>query len=177
VFLVARAAGDPMSLAGAIRHEIRQMDANVPVGNVRSMNDVVATSLRTPRLTGFLLGVFGAIALALAAVGLYGVLAYLVSQRTQEIGVRLAIGADRSQILGMVLKQGLALAGTGLVVGLLGAFALTRLMQGLLYDVRPTDPITYVAVAAVLLLIALAASLLPAWRATRVSAVSALRAD
>jgi predicted permease len=176
VFVVARTAGDPMTVAGAVRHEVRQMDANVPVANVRSMNEVVATALRTPRLTGFLLGVFGAIALALAAVGLYGVLACLVAQRTQEIGIRLAVGADRSQILGMVLKQGLSLAAAGLVIGLLGALALTRLMQDLLYEVGPNDPITFVTVAAVLLLIALAASFLPARRATTVSPMTALGA-
>ena len=169
VFVVARTTGDPLSVAGAVRHEIRQMDASLPVASVRSMNDVVAAALATPRLTGFLLGVFGAIALALAAVGIYGVLAYLVSQRTQEIGIRLAIGADRSQVLGMVLRQGLSLAAVGIVVGLIGAFALTRLMQSLLYEVRPNDPITFVAVAAALLLIALAASFLPARRATKVS--------
>ena len=176
VFVVARTTGDPLSMAGAVRHEIRQMDASLPVASVRSMNDVVATALATPRLTGFLLGVFGAIALALAAVGIYGVLAYLVSQRTQEIGIRLAIGADRSRVLGMVLRQGLSLAAIGIVVGLIGAFALTRLMRGLLYEVRPNDPITFIAVAAALLLIALAASLLPARRATKVSPVIALRA-
>jgi ABC-type antimicrobial peptide transport system permease subunit len=176
VFVAVRTAGDPMAVAGAVRHEIRLMDANVPIANVRSMNEVVATALRTPRLTGFLLGVFGAIGLALAAVGLYGVLAYLVAQRTQEIGIRLAIGADRSQILGMVLKQGLSLAAAGLVIGLVGALALTRLMQGLLYGVGPTDPITFVAVAAVLLIVALAASLLPARRAIKVSPSTALGA-
>ena len=174
VFVVVRTAGDPMAVAGVVRHEIRQMDANVPVANVRSMNDVVATALKTPRLTGFLLGVFGAIGLALAAVGLYGVLAYLVAQRTQEIGIRLAIGADRSRILGMVLKQGLTLAAAGLAIGLLGALALTRLMQGLLYGVGPNDPITFVTVAALLLGVALAASLLPAWRATWIPATKAI---
>ena len=177
VFVVARTTGDPLSVAGAVRNEIRQMDASLPVASVRSMNDVVAAALATPRLTGFLLGVFGAIALALAAVGIYGVLAYLVSQRTQEIGIRLAIGADRSQVLGMVLRQGLSLAAVGIVVGLIGAFALTRLMQSLLYEVRPNDPTTFVAVAAALLLIALVASFLPAWRATRVSPMIALRAQ
>ena len=177
MFVVARTTGDPLSVAGAVRNEIRQMDASLPVANVRSMNDVVAAALATPRLTGFLLGVFAAIALALAAVGIYGVLAYLVSQRTQEIGIRLAIGADRSQVLGMVLRQGLSLAAVGIVVGLIGAFALTRLMQSLLYEVRPNDPITFVAVAAAVLLVALAASFLPARRATRVSPMTALGAE
>ena len=177
VFVVARTAGDPMSVAGAIRNELRQMDASVPVANVRSMNDVVAAALATPRLTGFLLGAFAAIALALAAVGIYGVVAYLVSQRAREIGIRLAIGADRSQVLVMILRQGLSLAAAGIVLGVIGAFALTRLMQSLLYEVRPNDPITFVAVTAALLLIALMASLLPAWRAIKVSPMIALRAQ
>jgi len=177
VFLVARTAGDPLAVAGVIRNQVRQMDANVPVANVRSMNEVVATALATPRLTGFLLSTFAAIALALAAVGIYGVLAYVVSQRTREIGIRLAIGADRSQLLGMVLRQGLLLAGIGIAAGLIGAFALTRLMTSLLYNVRPHDPITFAAVAAGLLLIALVASFLPARRATRVSPTTALRAE
>ena len=177
VFLVARTAGDPASIAAAIRSEVRQMDASLPVSNVRTMNEVVATALATPRLTGFLLGAFAAIALALAAVGIYGVLAYVVSQRTQEIGIRLAIGADRSQVLGMVLRQGLLLASIGIAAGLIGAFALTRLMESLLYKVRPTDPITFASVAAGLLLIALAASFLPARRATRVSPITALRSE
>jgi predicted permease len=177
VFVVARTAGDPMSVAGAIRSEIRGMDASLPVASVRSMNDVVAAALATPRLTGFLLGAFAAIALALAAVGIYGVLSYLVSRRTQEIGIRLALGADRSQVLGMVLRRGLSLAAVGILAGLSGAFALTRLMESLLYGVRPHDPLTFAAVAAAVLLIALLASLLPARRATRVSPMIALRAE
>ena len=177
VFIVARTAGDPISVGGAIRGEVRQMDSSVPISNVRSMNEVVATALATPRLTGFLLSAFAAIALALAAVGIYGVLAYVVSQRTREIGIRLAIGADRSQLLGMVLRQGLLLAGIGTAAGLIGAFALTRLMTSLLYKVRPNDPITFAAVAAGLLLIAAVASFLPARRATRVSPTTALRAE
>ena len=174
VFVVVRTAGEPLAAAGAVRQELRQIDANVPVANVRSMNEVVAVALRTPRLTGFLLGVFGAIALSLAAVGVYGVLAHQVAQRTQEIGIRLAIGADRSQILCLVLKQGLSLAVVGLAIGLPAALALTRLMQGLLYEVAPNDPLTFVVVTAVLLLIALAASVLPARRATRVSPHTAM---
>src|SRR5262245_13891823 len=131
VFVVVRTAGDPMSVAGAIRSEIKQMDASIPVGDVRSMRDVVAASLATPRLTGLLLGTFAMIALALAAVGIYGVLAYLVSRRTREIGIRLAIGADPSQMLGMVVGYGVSLAAAGIIVGLAAALALTRLMQNL----------------------------------------------
>jgi ABC-type antimicrobial peptide transport system permease subunit len=151
------------------------MDATLPVANIRPMTDVVSTALATPRLTGFLLGAFAAIALALAAVGIYGVLAYLVALRTQEIGIRLAIGADRSQVLTMILGQGLKLAAAGIVMGLAAAFLLTRLMQSLLYQVQPSDPLTFVAVPLALLIVSLIASYLPALRATRVSPVIALR--
>jgi ABC-type antimicrobial peptide transport system permease subunit len=175
VFVVARTSGDPMSVAGAIRGEVRQLDPTLPVANVRPMTAVVAAALATPRLTGFLLGAFAAIALALAAVGIYGVLAYLVSQRTQEIGVRLAVGADRSQVLQMILRQGMALSVSGIAVGLAAALLLTRLMQSLLYQVKPADPVTFVAVPFLLLLVSLIASYVPALRATRVSPLIALR--
>ena len=176
-FLVVRTTGDPMALAGAVRSEIRAMDANLPVANIRPMTDVVAASLATPRLTGFLMGAFAAIALTLAAVGIYGVLSYLVARRTHEIGIRLAVGADRSQVLVMVLKQGLTLAGAGIAAGVFAAFLLTRLMQNLLYEVRPGDPGTFVAVSAVLAVVALLASAIPAYRATRVSPLIALRTE
>ena len=175
VFLVVRTAGDPLSLAAPVRAEIRQLDPNLPVANVRPMTDVVATALATPRLTGFLLGTFAGIALALAAVGIYGVLAYLVSQRTHEIGIRVAIGANRSQVLAMVLRQGMTLAACGIAIGVVSAFGLTQLMQSLLYQVSASDPITYVIVPVALLVITLAASYLPALRATRVSPTTALR--
>ena len=175
VFVVARTSGDPMSVAGAIRGEVRQLDPTLPVANVRPMTAVVAAALATPRLTGFLLGAFAAIALALAAVGIYGVLAYLVSQRTQEIGVRLAVGADRSQVLQMILRQGMTLSVSGIAVGLAAAFLLTRLMQSLLYQVQPADPLTFVAVPFLLLIVSLVASYVPALRATKVSPLIALR--
>jgi predicted permease len=175
-FVVARTtAADPMSMAGAVRNEVRQLDATLPVANIRSMKEVVAAALATPRLTGLLLGTFAAVALALAAVGIYGVLAYLVSQRTQEIGIRLAIGADRTEVLKMILRQGLTLAVAGVVVGVAAAFLLTRLMQSLLYEVEPADPMTFVAVPIMLLLVSLVASYVPARRATKVSPVIALR--
>jgi predicted permease len=174
-FVVARTTGDPMSVAGAARNEVRQMDPTLPVANVRSMNDVVAAALATPRLTGWLLAAFAAIALALAAVGIYGVLAYLVSQRTQEIGIRLAIGADRSEVLRMILRQGLTLAVSGVAVGVAAAFLQTRLMQSLLYEVQPADPVTFLVVPVILLAVSLVASYVPALRATRVSPLIALR--
>ncbi len=132
---------------GPVRNEIRAMDSSLPVANIRPMTEVVATSLATPRLTGFLMGTFAAIALTLAAVGIYGVLSYLVARRTHEIGIRLAVGADRTQVLALVLKQGMTLAGSGIVVGVVAAFLLTRLMQSLLYEVQPSDPWTFVTVS------------------------------
>ena len=176
-FLVVRTAGDPMALAGAVRSEVRSLDPNIPVANIRPMTEVVAASLATPRLTGFLMGTFAAIALTLAAVGIYGVLSYLVARRTHEIGIRLAVGADRSQVLALVLKQGLTLAGAGIAVGMIAAFLLTRLMQSLLYQVGPSDPITFSVVTVALIVVSLLASALPAYRATRVSPLVALRTE
>jgi predicted permease len=176
-FVVVRTSGDPRQLAGPVRHEVRQLDAQLPIANVRPMDDVVGAALATPRLTGFLLGTFAAIALALAAVGIYGVLAYLVSQRTQEIGIRLAVGADRGQVVRMILGQGVMLGALGVVVGVVAAFGLTRLMTSLLYDVRPSDPLTFVGVSVLLIGVSLLASGLPAIRAARVSPMVAMRAQ
>jgi putative ABC transport system permease protein len=176
-FLVVRTGRDPMALAGAVRSEVRSLDPNIPVANIRPMSEVVAASLATPRLTGFLMGTFAAIALTLAAVGIYGVLSYLVARRTHEIGIRLAVGADRSQVLALVLKQGLTLAGGGIVAGMIAAFLLTRLMQSLLYQVGPGDPVTFAVVAIALVVISLLASALPAYRAMRVSPLVALRTE
>jgi putative ABC transport system permease protein len=176
-FLVVRSTGDPMAVAGAVRSQIRALDPNIPVANIRPMTEVVSASLATPRLTGFLMGTFAAIALTLAAVGIYGVLSYLVARRTHEIGIRLAVGANRMQVLAMVLKQGLTLAGIGIVTGLAAALALTRLMQSLLYQVRPSDPETFVLVSIALIGVAVLASALPAYRATKVSPLVALRTE
>jgi putative ABC transport system permease protein len=141
------------------------------------MDEVVATALATPRLTGFLLGAFAAIALALAVVGLYGVLSYVVARRTHEIGIRLAMGAPQRHVLTMVLRHGLTLASAGIVLGLVASLAVARLMGGLLYDVQPTDPLTFIAVPLTLLAVAALASLLPALRAVRVSPTLALRME
>ena len=176
-FIVVRTTGDPMSVATAVRGEVRALDPSLPVANVRPMTEVVAASLATPRLTGFLLGTFAVIALLLAAVGIYGVLAYLVSRRTHEIGIRLAIGADRGQVVRMVLGQGLGLATLGLVAGIVGAIGLTRLMTSVLYDVTPADPWTYASVIGGLLAVAAVASAIPALRAARVDPVTALRIE
>jgi predicted permease len=176
-FVVVRTTGDPMAVASSVRGAIRGLDATLPVANIRPMSEVLATSLATPRLTGFLLGTFAAIALTLAAVGIYGVLSYLVARRTHEIGIRLAVGADRGQVMMLILKQGVTLAGAGIVAGLGAAFLLTRVMQSLLYQVTPTDPLTFALVSGALIVVALIASAVPAFRATRVSPLIALRTE
>jgi predicted permease len=176
-FVVVRATGDPVALANPVRREIRALDGNLPVASVRTLSDVVSTAVGTQRLTGFLLGSFAAIALALAAVGIYGVLAYAVSRRTHEIGVRLALGADEHVVLRMVLRQGLALALLGVVLGLGAAAGLSRLMGSLLYQVQPADPLTFGSVSVLLMLVAALASAVPAWRASRVSPLVALRTE
>ncbi len=175
--LVVRTAGDPMALVSAVRAEIRRLDSNLPIAAIQSMQDVVNHAVATERLTGWLLGVFASLALALAAVGIYGVLSFVVSQRRQEIGIRMAIGADRGQVLGMILRNGLALAAAGLVAGLAASAALSRYIGSLLHDVSPIDPLTFGAVSVVLLIVAAVACLMPALRATRVNPVSALRAE
>ena len=175
--LVVKTQGDPRALAGPVRQSIRTLDPNLPVADVRTMDDVVAATLSAPRFTGMLLGGFAALALALSAIGIYGVLSYVVSRRTREIGIRLAIGAGRGQVLRLVLGSGVGLSLVGIVIGLAAAASLSRLMSTLLHDVEPGDPATFAAVAATLTAVAIAASLVPAWRATRVDPVRALKAE
>jgi putative ABC transport system permease protein len=173
--IVVKTTADPLSLAAPIRAEVRALDANLPVANIRTMDDVVAESMSTPRFTGFLLGLFATLALVLSAVGIYGVLAYVVSQRTHEIGIRVAIGARTANVIAMVLRQGLTFALAGIALGVGGALVLTRVMAGLLQDVRPTDPLTFVAVPVALAFVAVAASAVPAWRAASIDPLIALR--
>jgi putative ABC transport system permease protein len=175
--LVVKASGDPLSLVGPIRQEIRALDPSLPIADVRTMADVVGTTLSTPRFTGVLLGVFAALALALSAIGIYGVLSYVVSRRTREIGIRLAIGASRRQVLAMVLRNGLVLSLAGIVLGLVAAALTTRLMSTLLHGVTPGDPATFAVVGIGLSGVAALASLIPAWRATRVDPVVALKTE
>jgi putative ABC transport system permease protein len=175
--LVVKTTGDPMALASTVRAEIRKLDANLPIAAVRSMQSVVDQSIATPRLAGWLLGLFSSLALGLAAVGIYGVLSYVVSQRRQEIGIRLAIGADRRRVLAMILRSGLGLSLAGVVIGIVCAAGLARAIASMLHQVAPLDPVTFVAVPIVLLTVSAFACLLPALKATRVSPVSALRAE
>jgi putative ABC transport system permease protein len=175
--LVVKADQDPSALAGPIRAIVQRLDPGVPVADVRTMEEVVATSIAAPRFTGALLGLFAALALALAAVGVYGVLSYGVSERRQEIGVRVALGAGVHEVVRMVVREGATLVGAGLALGLALAFAVTRVMRTLLHGVAPVDPLTYLSVAAAVALIALAASALPAQRAARLDPALALREE
>jgi len=175
--LVVKTATDPMGVVGPIRQEIRTLDANLPVPNIQVMDDVVGATLSSPRFTGFLLVTFAGIALALSAIGVYGVLSYLVSRRTREIGIRLAIGAGRAQVLRMVLESGLVLALSGVGLGLTVALVAARFLRTMLYGVGPADPLTFVSVGVTLSLVALLSSLVPAWRATRVNPVVALKTE
>ena len=175
--LVLRTDGSPAALAAPVREAIRQMDPNLPVADVRGMDDVVGSALSAPTFMSVLLSIFAALALSLSAIGIYGVLSYVVSRRTREIGIRVAIGADRARVLRMVLGSGVSLALVGIAAGLALAFAVTRLLRGLLHGVTPADPSTFAAVALALTAVAAVASLVPAWRASRVDPVVALKSE
>ena len=175
VGVTIRAANNPVGLAAAVRSEIRASDPALPIFNVRTMEDLRREGFWQFRLFGFMFGIFGAAALFLAGVGVYGVLSFSVAQRTQEMGVRIALGAGRIDVLNLVVRQGLTLAATGVVFGLIGAFAITRVIRTLLYNVTPTDPVSFGGVALFLTAIAVLASYLPARRATAVDPIVALR--
>jgi putative ABC transport system permease protein len=174
--LVIRTAGDPAAFATTLRHEVQALDKDQPIYNVRTMDDVVANSLGTRRVSMQLFTVFGCAALLLAALGIYGVMAYSVAQRTHEIGIRMALGAQRSDVLGLVVRQGMILALIGVVVGVGGAFSLTRVMASLLFNVRPDNPTTYLAISFLLIVVAFLACYLPARRAAKLDPVIALSA-
>ncbi len=173
--LVVRTKADPAAMANALRQQVWALDPNIPVSNVVTMEQAVSHALWQPRFSMFLLGVFAAVALVLAAVGVYGVMSYTVTQRTSEIGVRLALGARRGDVLGLMVRQGSLLAITGIALGLGGAYALSRLMVRLVYQVSTTDAATFVAASAVLMTVALLACLVPALRASRIDPMTALR--
>jgi ABC-type antimicrobial peptide transport system permease subunit len=176
VNLVVRTREDPTVMITRVEEALRTIDRQQTITAAFTLDDVVSEAVARPRLLTVLLGLFGAMGLVLGALGIYGVLAYLVTQRTREIGVRLALGAPRGNVLWMVVSGGLRLAGLGVAIGLVGALILTRLMQGVLYGVTPHDPLTLSVVAIGLLAVAAFASWLPARRATRVDPLEALRA-
>ena len=175
--LVVRSTVEPSSLATSVRQVVNEVDRSVPVADVKTMDHIVSESITQPRFNLFLLGLFSAVAMVLSAAGIYGVTAYTVTQRTHELGIRIALGAQMSDVLKMILGQGMAVIGIGLVLGLAAAFALTRLLRSLLFGVGENDPLTFVAITFVLVLVALVASYIPARRATKVDPLTALRTE
>jgi putative ABC transport system permease protein len=172
-----RTAADPKAIVPAAAAALHDIDPHIAAADVRTMSEVVDVSVAERRLTMLLLAVFASIALLLAAVGIYGVISYTVTQRTQEIGIRMALGAQRGQVLSMVVRQALVLAGAGILIGAAGAMLLTGLMRNLLFGVQPSDPLTFAAVAGMLGIVAAAAASVPGLRATRVDPVIALRTE
>jgi len=173
--VVIRTTSDPQRLISIARAKVRELDRDVPISNVNTMEQLVSQSVAQRRFGMFLLGVFALLALLLAAIGIYGVVSYSVTQRTQEIGVRMALGANATDVLKMVLRNGMSLALIGVGFGLAGAFGLTRLMSRLLFEVTPTDVTTFALVSVGLIAVALLACYLPARRAMKVDPLEALR--
>jgi putative ABC transport system permease protein len=175
--LIVRTSVDPLSLATAVRNAIWSVDKDQPVANIDSMENIVAGAVARQRFSMLLLAIFAALALVLAAVGIYGVMSYTVAQQTREIGIRIALGAKRGDVLKMTVKQAIKLVGLGLAIGLPSAFILTRVMSTLLFGISATDPITFLGISLVVLVVALLASYIPALRATKVDPMIALRAQ
>jgi putative ABC transport system permease protein len=173
--MIVRTVSDPTTMIAAIRSEVQKLDSTLPVYDVKTLVEHLGLALLPARTAAILLGSFGLLALALAAVGIYGVTSYSVAQRTREIGIRTALGARRVDVLTMVVKQGMLLAVIGMAVGLAAALGVTRLMSSLLYGVSSTDPLTFTGIAVLLSVVALAACLIPARRAMQVDPMVALR--
>jgi putative ABC transport system permease protein len=174
---VLKTAGDPMALAEPLRRAVKEIDPGIAVAGIASMDQMIGDSIGASRFVATLVTIFAALALVLAAVGIYGVLSYAVSQRTQEIGVRLALGAAEGQIFGLVVGESLRLAALGLALGLAGSLAVSRALKTLLFGVASADPVTFAVTAALLLAVAVVAAYVPARRAMRVDPMSALRAE
>jgi len=174
VFII-RSTNDSGAVAAAVRQELRQVDSQLPIYDVKTMDQVLYTATARPRFLTFLLAVFAGVAVLLAAVGIYGIMTYTVAQGTREIGIRAALGAQRRDLLRMVLSKGLKLTLIGIVLGVAGAFGLTRLMSSVLFGGSATDPLTFAGVTALLAIVALVASYLPARRATKIDPLLALR--
>jgi putative ABC transport system permease protein len=177
MYIAVRTAGEPLAAAAAIRHQVNRLDPDQPIANVRTMDERIARSLSGRRFNMVMLGLFAVLALTLAAVGIYGIVAYSVTERTHEIGVRLALGAQRRDVVAMVVRHGMIMTVAGTGVGLAAAFAVVRVMSGLLFGVSAADPVTFIAIPVLLLAVALAACYIPARRATRVDPMIALRTE
>jgi putative ABC transport system permease protein len=175
--LAVRTSGDPSLLSEPIRREVQQLDSNLAVYGLRPLDTYVERSLAPTRFAMTLIATFAMVAMVLAAIGLYGVLSYTVGQRTHEIGVRMALGAGRRAVLGMIVGRGLGLALLGILVGAIAALGLTNAIAGLLFGVSPTDPATFAAVSLFLLAVVLLACFVPAHRATRVDPLASMRAE
>jgi ABC-type antimicrobial peptide transport system permease subunit len=173
--VMVRAQGDAGGLSASIRREVAAMDPELPVFQIRTMADYVDSTLEQPRLSMAVLATFSGLALLLAVVGVYGVLSYAVSQRTREIGIRMALGASRGRVLGTVLREGALISAAGVAAGIAGSLGCMRFLAVLLFGVSPTDLMTYVAVPAALFVVAVCATLIPARRATRVDPMVSLR--
>jgi putative ABC transport system permease protein len=173
--IVVRAAGEPLSMLPAVRQRVRELDPELPVSTVRSMDQWLSASAAQPRLNAVLVAVFASVALLIAAIGVYGVLSYSVAQRTREIGLRMAMGAQRGNVLRLVVREGMLVSLAGIGAGIAAAIAVSRVLASLLYGVPERDPATFAVVAAALAVVALAACAVPAWRASKVDPIVALR--
>ena len=177
MYIVVRTVSDPAAAAAIIRREVERLDRDQPVSDVRTMDERIGRSLSSRRFNMVLLAAFASLALTLAAVGIYGIVAYSVTERTHEIGVRLALGAQRRDVIAMVVGQGMTMTVTGTIVGLAAAMMVTRLMSSLLFDVSAVDPATFLAIPLLLIAVAFIACYVPARRATRVDPLQALRSE
>jgi putative ABC transport system permease protein len=175
--IAAATGSDPMSLFRPIQERLWEMDRDIVLSDAQTMEDAVSGSISNARAIATVLGMFAAVAIALAALGLYGVLAYFVARRVHEIGIRVALGASGGKILRLVITRGMILVGVGAVLGIAGSLGATRLVEGMLFQVSSTDPSTYVVVTGFFFLLALGACVIPAWRALRVDPVEAFRAE
>jgi putative ABC transport system permease protein len=172
---IRSATSDPLSLTSAAQNVVWSVNKDVPLASVRTMQDLIANSVQRRKFSMFLLSIFAAVAMLLAAIGLYGVMSYSVAQRTHEIGIRMALGAQRPDVLALVVKQGMALAIIGIAAGAMLSLGMTRLIAGMLFGITATDPLTFVGVAALLGTVAFLANYLPARRASKVDPMVALR--
>jgi putative ABC transport system permease protein len=175
MIFVIRTAGAPAAISAAAQQAIHSIDATQPISRITPLENYVSLSVQGRRFALILIGAFAAMALALSVVGIYGVTAYSVSQRTREIGIRVALGAQRSELLGLLLRQGMLLVACGVIAGVLSSVALTRFLTSMLFEVQPTDPLTFAGVVLLLVVVAAAACFIPARRAMRVDPIVALR--